>query len=191
MIRASLLSNFLTIIVISAIGTNGQSKLPWRSVREIELGGYDKLRTVNCRRSRSREREEQICDNSLLAGFSLRDQSYPNHGLVTREDVGETDTRDFDPDNGLHCIGFDGCCVSSAPADQRGQFVFPGGTSYVPIESNIGTTGYYRTRGDDRIFLHRRGGTIQGIFQCLIRSESSQTMHDTFYIGVYDADSGQ
>ena len=123
-------------------------------------------------------------------GFSLNGQLYPNHGLVTREEIGETDSNDLDLNDGLNCIGFDGCCVSTAPADQRGQFVLPGTTTTVPILSSIGSTGYFRSRGSDRIFLNRRGGSAQGVFQCLIRTDSSQTTYDTFYIGVYDANSG-
>ena len=141
--------------------------------------------------------EEWTCNDNYFtccrvnAGFSLRGQSYPNHGLVTREEIGETDNSDLDPNDGLNCIGFGTCCVSSAPSDQRGDLVLPGGTTSVPILSNIGLVGYFRSRGSDRIFLNRRGhGTTQGVFQCLIRTDSSQTTYDTFYIGVYDANSG-
>ena len=75
--------------------------------------------------------------------------------------------------------------------EPRGEFIFPGSTNNVPIEMNIASTGYFRNRGTDRIFLNRRNGTVQGIFECLIRTDSSQTTYDTFYIGVYDADSGE
>ena len=61
----------------------------------------------------------------------------------------------------------------------------------VPVLDTIGASGYYRNRRSDRIFLNRRGGTTQGIFQCQIRTESTQTILQTFYIGVYDAGSGE
>ena len=128
----------------------------------------------------------------ILSGFSLRGQSYPNHGLVLRDDIGETDNTDLDPNNGLHCISFSGCCNKSVPLSQRGEFVFPGGATQVPTMGSVGTTGYYRNRGNDQIFLNRLStGTIQGIFECQIRTQSTQTMYDSFYIGVYDADSGK
>ena len=70
--------------------------------------------------------------------------------------------------------------------------MFPDGTTQVPIESGAGSSGYYRTRAADRVFLNRlSSGTIQGIFQCQIRNEPTQTSYDLFYIGVYDADSGK
>ena len=115
--------------------------------------------------------------------------SYPNHGLVLRDDIGETDNNNLNPNNGLHCVSFSGCCNSSS--SQRGEFVFPGGT-LVPTLGNVGNTGYYRNRQSDRIFLNRQPtGTIQGIFECRIRTEPSQTMYDSFYIGVYDTESGK
>ena len=62
----------------------------------------------------------------------------------------------------------------------------------VPILGNVGSNGYYRNRAADRIILNRRSsGTITGIFECRIRTESSQTSYQLFYIGVYDVDSGE
>ena len=47
-------------------------------------------------------------------------------------------------------------------------------------------------RDVERIFLNRQPTvTTQGINECRIRTESSETTFDSFYIGVYDADSGQ
>ena len=130
-----------------------------------------------------------------VPGFSLRGRSYPNHGLVLRDDIGETVITNMvrDPDSGLHCISdFSPCCDSSVAREQRGEFLFPDGTTQVPIESGASFSGYYRTRAADRIFLNRLSfGTVQGIFQCQIRNEPTQTSFDLFYIGVYDADSGK
>ena len=113
---------------------------------------------------------------------------YPNHGLVLREDIGETSDN-----NGLHCVSFSGCCVSLVPASQRGEFYFPGSTNQVPILSNIGSGGYYRNRAADRNILNRQSpdGTTTGIFECRIRTDSSQTEYQIFYIGVYDAGAGK
>ena len=124
-----------------------------------------------------------------ITGFSLRGQTYTNHGLVLREDIGETDTSDLDPNNGLHCISFSGCCNTGL----RGEFYFPGSTNQVPLLTNIGSGGYYRSRAADRVTLNRRSpdGTTTGIFECRIRTDSSQTEYQTFYIGVYDAGAGK
>ena len=52
--------------------------------------------------------------------------------------------------------------------------------------------GYYRTRVADRIILnHQANGVVQGLFQCLIRTQASQTEYQEFYIGVYDENSGE
>ena len=111
---------------------------------------------------------------------------------MLRDDIRETDNTDLNPNNGLHCMSFSGCCVNPVPSLQRGEFVFPGGATLVPILGGVGDTGYYRNRRDDRIFLNRQPtGMIQGLFECRIRTEPSQTMYDSFYIGVYDADSGE
>ena len=83
--------------------------------------------------------------NIFLLGFSLGGQSYPNHGLVLREDIGEIDTSDLDPNNGLNCISFSGCCDSGL----RGEFYFPGSTIQVPVMGNVGSNGYYRNRAAD------------------------------------------
>ena len=129
----------------------------------------------------------------VLTGFSLRGQTYPNHGLVLRETIGETDNSDLDPNNGLNCVSFSGCCVGPVPASQRGEFYFPGSTNPVPVLDSIGSSGYYRNRASDRVILNRRSpdGTTTGIFECRIRTDSSQTELQTFYIGVYDAGAGE
>ena len=120
-----------------------------------------------------------------VPGFSLRGQSYPNHGLVLIDDIGETDSN---PDNRLHCVSDILCC--SDVTNFRGEFFFPD-TTQVPTLGGI-RNGYYRNRGSDRIFLNRRlDGVVQGLFQCRIRTQSSLSSFQELYIGVYDADSGE
>ena len=120
-----------------------------------------------------------------IPGFSLRGQSYPNHGLVLIDEVGTTSSN---PDSRLHCVSDVSTCCSSG--DFRGEFDFPDGT-IVPIEGNA-MNGYFRNRGADRIFLNRQpSGTIQGLFGCRIfTSETSAESPAELYIGVYDNDSG-
>ena len=126
-----------------------------------------------------------------IPGFSLRGQTYPNHGLVLREDIGETDTSDLDPNNGLHCIAFTGCCTNTDSL--KGEFFFPGSTNPVPILRDIGSGGYYRNRRTDRNILNRQSpdGTTTGIFECRIRTDMSLMEYQIFYIGVYDAGAGE
>ena len=106
-------------------------------------------------------------------GFSLRGQTYPNHGLMLIDEIGETDMTDLDPNNGLNCISD-----------------FPDGST-VPTLRSI-RNGYYRNRAADSIFLNRQAdGTSQGIFRCRVRSQSSQSAYEELYIGVYDERSGE
>ena len=100
---------------------------------------------------------------AVTSGFSLRGQSYPNHGLVLIDDIGETDeTRD----RGLNCLSdLTDCCSSANAQDDRGEFDFPDGST-VPFLGNI-RNGYYRIRSTTQITLNRRPeGTAQGLFQC-------------------------
>ena len=122
-----------------------------------------------------------------ISGFSLRGQSYPNHGLVLRDLIGESVS---DPDNRLHCVSdLSDCCSSGAMDKFRGNFYFPDGATVQTFDSI--TDGYYRNRGSDRIFLNRRVGTIEGLFQCRITSQSSPTTPEEYYIGVYNTGSGE
>ena len=117
-------------------------------------------------------------------GFSLRDQSYPNHGLVLIDEIGESNQTHS---NGLNCVSDLSTCCSSG---LRGEFDFPDG-SMVPIMGSI-RNGCYRTRETDRIILNCRSeGTVQGLFQCRIRTVASPTEYEEFYIGVYDGSSGE
>ena len=122
-------------------------------------------------------------------GFSLRGQSYPNHGLVLIDEIGETDTNDLDPNDGLHCVSDLTDCCTSGDRSLRGEFDFPD-ESVLPVEGNI-LNGYYRNRAAGRIFLNRRSGTVQGLFQCRIRTQDSPSSLQKFYIGVYDENSGE
>ena len=102
--------------------------------------------------------------------------------------MGETDKIDLDPNNGLNCISdLTDCCSSGT---MRGEFDFPDG-SMVPTLGAI-RNGYYRNRVVDRIFLNRRPeATVQGLFQCRIRTQASPSEYQEFYIGVYDKNSGE
>ena len=122
-----------------------------------------------------------------ISDFSLGGQTYPNHGLVTIDDIG---TNISDPDNRLHCVSDDvNCC--SIGSQFRGEFDFPDGTQ-VPVLS-LTIDGYYRNRDFDRVFLNRQStGTTQGLFRCrIVTSQTSAVSPAQLYIGVYDANSGK
>ena len=123
----------------------------------------------------------------MFSGFSLGSQTYPNHGLVTRDDIG---TSTSDPDNRLHCVSDDMNCCSGG-SQFRGEFDFPD-ESQVPV-LNDQQNGYYRNRDLDRIYLNRLStGTIQGLFRCrIVTSQTSAVSPEQLYIGVYDANSGK
>ena len=96
---------------------------------------------------------------------------------------------DLDPNNGLNCISDLTTCCSSGET-LRGEFDFPDGST-VPTLGSI-RNGYYRNRADDRNILNRQAdGTAQGIFRCRIRTQTSQSAYEEFYIGVYDESSGE
>ena len=117
-----------------------------------------------------------------VPGFSLRGVSYPNHGLVLLSEVGEG------ADNSLECVSDDTACCSST-SSFRGEYYFPD-DNVIPIASQIGVGGYFRSRTNDRIRLNRRGGTTTGLFRCRIRTQAN-TNGENLYIGVYDESSGE
>lgn len=110
--------------------------------------------------------------------------SYPNHGLVLLDDVGETRNG---TDNALYCVSdLSNCCAPDSSF--RGEFHFPHG-SVVPALNDVGNSGYYQTRAADRIGLNRMPtGTTTGIFHCRILTQANKP--EDLYIGVYDADHG-
>ena len=49
--------------------------------------------------------------------------------------------------------------------------------------------GFYRTRGEIVVLMHRRGGGVDGIYRCDILYTMYTTQ--TIYIGVYSASTGE
>ena len=95
-------------------------------------------------------------------GFYLNGVAYLDGSTVLRTDIGEGD-------DALQCTtDRQSCC--NLP-NRAGQFIFPSGTQ-VPILPNVGSSGYYRTRGSQLISLHRQSvnGVITGQFRCDIPS---------------------
>jgi hypothetical protein len=127
-------------------------------------------------------------EHNNFPGFSLRSQSYPNHGLVLIDDIGVTDETG---NRGLNCLSeLTDCCSSENAVNERGEFDFPDGST-VRILGNI-RNGYYRIRSTTNITLNRLPeGTALGLFQCRIRTTASLNEYEEFYIGVYDENSGE
>ena len=100
---------------------------------------------------------------------------------MTLEDIGEDD-------NALFCItNLTACCRDEV----LGKWLFPNGTK-VPNECVNATSGlkwdFYRDREKMMVFLHRRRGGVEGIFQCEIPDLMNVTQ--IIYIGVYSASTG-
>ena len=83
---------------------------------------------------------------------------------MLRTDIGEGG------DDVLQCTTDRQSC-SYIVGSRTGQFIFPSGIQ-VPILTNVGSSGYYRTRGTQLISLHRQSenGVITGQFRCDIPS---------------------
>ena len=103
-----------------------------------------------------------------------------NHGIVNRDDIGE------DPENRLECLTNNlDCCDTT---DSSGSFwSFPDGEE---VEGSGSSSSYYRTRGGPGfgVYLHRGGGTEQGIFHCQIPDENGDPY--SYYFGVYEPGEG-
>ena len=99
---------------------------------------------------------------TTTVGFSLNGITYPNGSTVLRDDIGEGA-------NALLCTtDRDDCC--NGFFSRAGEFYFPNG-SQVPVQGNVGSSGYYRSRGIQLIRLNRQSnGILVGQFRCEIPS---------------------
>ena len=110
--------------------------------------------------------------------FSLNGSTYQNNSCVALEDIGERD-------DALLCItNLSACCGGNGSA--LGNWFFPNGTK-VPSSGN-GWNFFYRTRGQMKLNLNRRGGGVSGIYSCEI--PDSMNIIQSIYIGLYTASTG-
>ena len=86
---------------------------------------------------------------------------------MLRTDIGEEYYN-----NALQCTtDSTACCSNTAGETRAGDFYMPDGGRV--FTQGATTNGYYRTRGSQRILLHRRStGTITGRFRCNIPQAS-------------------
>ena len=118
--------------------------------------------------------EAPATDATTAVGFSLNGTTYPNGSTVLRDDIGEGD-------NALLCTTDKGDCCNDI-ISRAGEFYFPNG-SQVPIQGDIGSSGYYRNRGVQLIRLNRQSnGVLTGQFRCKI--PSSVQDNSVFYINI-------
>ena len=84
---------------------------------------------------------------------------------MLRSDIGEGD-------DALQCTTDRVACCRLP--NRAGNFFFPNGDQ-VPVVGNLGSSGYYRDRGDQLIRLNRQSenGVIIGQFRCEIPSGTS------------------
>ena len=128
------------------------------------------------------------CDTGISdAGgvwFSLNGTLYQNNSLVTLEDIGEWD------DAALHCLTDKTACCRPPYTGYWGSFTgnwfFPNGTR---VPSPGSWWGFYRSRDQMVVRLHRSRGGEEGIYHCVVPDAMNVTQ--TIYIGVYTASAGE
>ena len=95
------------------------------------------------------------------------------------EDIGEED-------DALLCMTNLTACCRPPHSDAKGNWFFPNGTR-VPSSGN--NWGFYHTRGQMVIRMHRRRGGVEGIYCCEIPDTFG--FIQTIYIGVYSISTGE
>ena len=78
------------------------------------------------------------------------------------------------------------CCNHLYGGAALGNWFYPNGTR-IPSEPNTG--GFYRTRGNMEVAMHRRSGEVDGIYRCEI--QDAMKVSQTIYIGVYNTSTGK
>ena len=128
----------------------------------------------------------QSINGPHLAGVSfwLRSTNYQNNSLVSLEDIGEGA-------DALLCVTDKTACCRPPYTDPiersaLGNWFFPNGTR---VPSSGVQWDIHRTRGQMRVFLHRRRGGVTGIYSCVVPDAMNVTQ--TIYIEVYSASTGE
>ena len=100
---------------------------------------------------------------------------------MTLEDIGENDTA-------LLCMTNLTCCQPPHTGNESapGNWFFPNGTR---VSNDSNQWDFYRTRGEMVVYLNRRRGGEDGIYQCVI--PDSANIIQTIYIGVYIGGTGE
>ena len=115
----------------------------------------------------------------------LKGITYQNNSIVTLEDIGEGG-------DALLCLTDQTACCRPPYTDTNrnmsaiGNWFFPNGTR---VPSSGKQSDIHRTRGQMRVFLHRRRGGVDGVYHCEIPDAMNVTQ--TIYIGIYSASTGE
>ena len=131
------------------------------------------------------------CLNLMLhnAGvyLSLKGVVYPNNSHVLITNIGESNNSVSPPpnsNNGLQCITDRRPCCQS-PLNRAGDWFYPNG-SVVPT-AQVGTTTFYRNRGDDgTVNLNRVNSDVMmptGRFCCVVPDATSTEVTVCSHIG--------
>ena len=105
----------------------------------------------------------------------------PNHGIVTREDIGTSAS------NAVQCqTTVADCCTDSDT--NTGDWFFPGGgMALTDISRNM-----YQVKRSGNVQLRRNIKGPEGIFRCdIIGSTGSEEIRETYYVGVYSSGNGE
>ena len=118
---------------------------------------------------------------------SLMGQALANHSYVNLTLVGDNDTDGSH--NTVRCITDLGTCCGGGQGIHRGDWYFPDG-GVVP--SRPGGPDISRTRGSQRVTLHRRNNAMEptGIYHCevptvAVYDDSDTSIRETVYVGLY------
>ena len=116
---------------------------------------------------------------------SFMGQTLSNHGYVDLSQVGD------DSSDSVQCITDLHTCCTNVDGPHRGDWYFPDGT-------RLGFSGNtYENRGPQRVNIRRRNNAYSpvGIYRCDIptndvHDDSSSSLRDTVYVGLYTASGG-
>ena len=130
-------------------------------------------------------------DNNCISSFpgagdvwiTLRNTTYQNNSNVFLEDIG-------DGDDALLCMtNLAACCrlpYTGSNMSVLGNWFFPNGTRVPSASTN---SGFFRSRGQMVVHLHRIRGGEEGIYRCVI--PDTMNVNQTIYIGVYSISRGE
>ena len=119
----------------------------------------------------------------IIAGdvwFSLNGTTYQNNSLVTLAGIGENNAS-------LLCLTNFSACCRPLTSTTKGNWFLPNGSRV--SSSSDKQSDFYRTRGEMKIYMHRRRGGEDGIYHCEILD--SMNVQHSIYIGVYAENSGE
>ena len=123
--------------------------------------------------------------------ISLGDREFPNHGLVTTEDIG-VDKSGMRLEEGLNCsTNNEQCCTGTSTMTTTASWHHGHTTIPVQLSNSSRTTGFYAfgmKRTGQAVYLFRNRAhssptVTDGIWRCTIPDQNG--VQQTKYIGIY------